>query len=117
MTSERAANDRLVVKDEIFRIITIEANASGATNSGGKNLPKTRLTLQNGRCASIQAIDWNHVLGFKSGDVVKVNGTLGEHRGQPQIKLSNVSKVDNFDPAMLLPRYQGDCNELEARLI
>gem|GEM_PF-3418764 len=102
--------------DELFRIITIEPNATGATTSAGKQLPKTRLSLQNARFAGLPAVDWNNILEFSPGDVVAVTGTINEFKGHAQLKVQSARLADDFDPASLLPTYTGDVGALEARL-
>jgi len=104
------------VAQEIFRIISLEASAAPATTAGGKRLPRTRLTLQNAHHASLQAVDWNNALTLKTGDVIKVSGSLKEYKGQPQLSVTTVERLETFDPSALLPCYPGDLAALESRL-
>ncbi len=102
--------------DAIFRIIQIETNKPWATTASGKSLPKTKLTLQNSRFATLVAVDWRTAHSFKEGDVVSVSGVLKDYRGEKQLGIKRIAPAQNYNSNDLLPVYPGSVDALEKRL-
>jgi 3'-5' exoribonuclease len=113
---QRPPDEKQMLTDGIFRIVSIEQSKPGATGSSAKRFPKTRLVLQNSETAGLNAVDWDNALAFKTGQVVKVGGTIKTYRGQPQLSIQNIEPVEDCDPSQLLPRYAGSLVSLESRL-
>lgn len=112
----RPPDDKQPLNDGTFRIVNLEPSKPSASGGNSKRFPKTRLVLQNSEFPGLNAVDWDNVLNFKAGQVVKVSGILKSYRGQPQLSIQSIEAVESCDPSQLLPKYTGDLATLEAKL-
>ena len=104
----------LVKGDSIDHFLLVKKSELRLTKNN-----KEFLSLELGdKSISCQANLWDDASGFKSiknslsvGDVVKINGSMDEYQGNPQIKIDNISfakQSDNVTAKDFLPKSKRD---------
>jgi 3'-5' exoribonuclease len=48
----------------------------------------------------------------EEGSVVNISGTVGDYQGELQVRITNLSKIDNYEESDFQPTSQNDTNEM-----
>lgn len=67
--------------------------------------------------AKIWADDFAYCETVKEADIISVTGTIGDFQGERQLKITNLSKVENFENADFQPRSELDPEAMFEKII